>query len=127
MINSEVIEYFDPFKITHIKFIKEKDAGYVWVDEIPDKKYFFGLFTKKGNKSGFLNRGEISTKEQLLRYGYKIYDNNERINSRVVTKPYIQISLVCGDKINIGGETEKDLRDYIDDIIGRTNLKFETN
>ena len=127
---SSTQEHFNLKEIIGIKIIPERDAYFVWVDAVPEKRVFFGLIKSRSAKpGGFMDTSSydetIYTEEELIRYGYKVYSYEERIEERVCEKPVVTVYLSHDIKCTKKFESDKEALEWVERIKKESGLSFE--
>jgi hypothetical protein len=125
---TKIQEHFDVNEIIGIKLFPERAARFKWVEATPEKRTFFGLIkTKSEEPAGFLDTGAfdsvIYTKEDLIGYGYKIYD--DRVNNIVCEKPYATVYLSHDLTTTKKFETDQEALEWIEEIKTKSGKTFE--
>lgn len=123
-------EHFDLDQIISVRFISEREAGFEWVEAIPEKRIFFGLIRwRSGRPAGFLRQGTweeiIYTEEALKGYDYKVYPYEERVNQRVCHKPYVTVYLSHDLQVTKSFETDAEAESWIEKIKAESGKTFE--
>lgn len=123
-------EHFDLDQIISVRFISEREAGFEWVEAIPEKRIFFGLIRwRSGRPAGFLNRdswnGTVYSEEALKRYDYRVYSYEERVAQRVCHKPYVTVYLSYDLQVTKSFETDAEAESWIEKIKAESGKTFE--
>lgn len=126
----KIQEHFDVNEIIGIKIIPESEASFEWVDEIPEKRIFFGMIrTRYARPAGFLDKSSfdeiIYSPEQLIDYGYKVYTSSERINNRVCHKPHVTVYLSHDLSSTKRFETDREAIEWVEDLKATSGKVFE--
>ena len=124
-------KHFDIDKVVSIDFYPVRIQNWIWQDEIPEKRIFFGLINLRGAISpGFRDLGDWGdrrryTQKEVEEYGYKVYPYEERINNRVCSKPCVSLNLISDIKIQKTFETEEEASHWIEELKLKSGKSFE--
>lgn len=120
--------HFDVNSIIGIKFVGERKTTISWYDERKHKR-FFGLFKDWVQPAGFYDNSEWEavpyTKAELVDWGYKVYDTDERINDRVVHKSRVIVYLGHDLEVSKEFETVDEANEWIDLLVSTSGKTFE--
>jgi len=121
--------HFNVRRISKIKLIDERVSDeFVYQPSIPIKRFFWFLKPNKYTNAGFIDVSDTSdvsswsdciyTEEELIRYGYKVYSEQEQIangwKGRVFNKAFVEVTLDSKDSIRKSFENYLEAKEYVE-------------
>jgi hypothetical protein len=126
--------YFELDKVDSITLTMEKDAGYIWYDEIPARpRTFLGIRigTVPAIPAGWNEYDESSEgdwaksrrKQKSYFEQYSWYRVDEK-TKKITQKPHIEIRFGYKQSLGMRHDSNEEAQAWIDELISTTDKKF---